>query len=203
MSTELDKKFNVISSYEQQFAHTLAVSIIHQPKLNVWMFLVPIIFIYHANRLKRYKANLADFQQGFTRTKYHALSLAREELALGKPKQERDMDLFAEYDLEGPNIKKVRDRQLEEINLLFKHYRALFKASGDDYPQLVRSAYKSRQGFETFLNRLGQAEILVNKAALKAFHDTQDNAESRKVVSDMEKQAAIMRSDELKAIFGG
>lgn len=201
MSAELDEKFNIISGYEQQFAHTLAVSVIDEPKLNVWMFLVPIIFIYHANRIKRYKVNLADFQQGFTRTKYHALSQAREELALGKAKQERDMDLFADYDLEGPNMKEVRDRQLEEISLLFKHYRMLLNASGQDYPHLVRSAYKSRQSFESFLSQLGKAEVLVNKAALKAFHDAQDNNESRRVVSEMEKQAAIMRHEELRAIF--
>ncbi|WP_291319385.1 NF038143 family protein [Desulfonatronospira sp.] len=198
MDQDFEQRFTAIFKREEQFAHTLATSVIQKPKLTVWMFLVPILFIYHANHIKRYKNNLANFQQGFTRTKMHALNLAREELVRGERKQQREMDLFADYDVDGPNVAEVRKRQLEEIQLLHKHYRNLLKASGRDYPELVRSAYKTKQEFKKFLKKLGEVEKEVNKAALKAFHDTE---ESRKVVSDMELHASVLRKEEAERIF--
>ncbi|EFI35229.1 conserved hypothetical protein [Desulfonatronospira thiodismutans ASO3-1] len=198
MDQDFEQRFTAIFQREEQFAHTLATSVIQKPKLSVWMFLVPILFIYHANHIKRYKNNLANFQQGFTRTKLHALNLAREELVRGEKKEEREMDLFADYDVDGPNVQEVRNRQMEEIRLLIKHYRSLLRSSGRDYPELVRSAYKTKNEYKKFLNKLNQAEKEVNKAALHAFHDSDD---SRKVVSEMEKQASILRNQEAGSIF--
>ncbi len=198
MDQDFEQRFTVIFKREEQFAHTLATSVIQKPKLSVWMFLVPILIIYHANHIKRYKNNLANFQQGFTKTKLHALNLAREELVRGERKQEREMDLFADYDIEGPNVQQVRNRQLEEIRLLTKHYRILLRSSGRDYPELVRSAYKTKKEYKKFLNKLNQAEKEVNKAALHAFHDSED---SRRVVSEMEKHASVLRNQEAGSIF--
>ena len=198
MDQDFEQRFTAVFKREEQFAHTLATCVIQKPRLSVWMFLVPILFIYHANHIKRYKNNLANFQHGFTKTKLHALNLAMEELTRGERKQEREMDLFADYDVEGPNVQEVRNRQLEEVRLLIKHYRSLLRSSGRYYPELVRSAYKTKKEYKKFISKLNQAEKEVNKAALHAFHDSDDN---RRVVSEMEKHASILRNQEAGSIF--
>ena len=198
MDQELQKRVDIVRNYENHFAHELATTVIQKPKLTVWMFLVPILFIYHANQIKRFKENLANFQQGFTKTKLHALEQCNEELAQGRKKQEQDLDLFADSGLDGPNIKELRRKQLEEIQLLMGHYRSLLSRSGPDYASLVRSAYKSRHDFQIFLRRLNEAEIAVNKAALRAFHN---DDESRRVVSEIEKNSALLRQEEARKIF--
>jgi len=200
VNQELDQRATIIRVYEEQFAQSLASSVIQKPRLTVWMFLVPILFIYHANQIKRFKENLNNFKQGFTRTKLHALNLAREEMASGQRKQEKEMDLFADYHVDGPNVQEVRNRQLDEVRLLIRHYKGLLSRSGRDYPELVRAAYKTRHDFKKFLQKLGQAEMEVSRAALKAFHDA-DTDESRRVVSEMERHAAILRNEEAESIF--
>ncbi len=198
MDQELEQRAAIVRGYESQFAHDLAITVINKPKLTVWMFLVPILFIYHANQIKRFKQNLANFQHGFTKTKLHALEQCKEELLQGKRKEEQALDLFADYEHDGPNIQELRRKQLEEIQLLMGHYRSLLTRSGQDYSSLVRSAYKSRHNFQTFLRRLGEAEIAVNKAALRAFHN---DDESRRVVSEIEKNSALLRQEEARKIF--
>jgi len=198
MDQDFEQRFTAVFKREEQFAHTLATYVIQKPRLSVWMFLVPILFIYHANHIKRYKNNLANFQQGFTKTKLHALNLAMEELTRGERKQEREMDLFADYDVEGPNVQEVRNRQLEEIRLLIRHFRSLLRSSGRDYPELVRSAYKTKKEYKKFISNLNQMEKEVNKAALHAFHDSED---SRRAVSEMEKHASMLRNQEAGDIF--
>jgi type II secretory pathway predicted ATPase ExeA len=53
---------------------------------------------------------------------------------------------------------------MEQINLLMDHYIRLLQAEGDHYPKIVRNAYKTRDSFMGYLQRLAAAEQEVNGA---------------------------------------
>ena len=198
MDQDLELRYAIVRDREKRFVHNLARSIIQKPRLTGWMFLAPILFIYHAQQIRIYQENLSKFRHGVSRIKLHALNMAHMEMSQGRRAREHELDLYADLDLDEPCVLKVRDRQLGEVLLLRSHYWKLLNVTGRDYFQLVQNAYKTRNNYKQFLYILGEKEKKVNRAVLEAFHDDEH---SRDVVFRMEERAAALRSQEAETIF--
>jgi hypothetical protein len=93
---------------------------------------------------------------------------------------------------------EIRAGQLEEIRLFAEHYLKLFRAEGDTYEALVKSAYGNPALYAGFLAELEEAEKEVNRAALHALGGDADLAE---ITSKIERAAKVLRQEEAQAIF--
>ena len=50
----LKAKKDLILDYEQRFANELGLVIIPKPKVRIWMILIPMYFVFHIYRHKKY-----------------------------------------------------------------------------------------------------------------------------------------------------
>lgn len=148
----LNRKKELILDHERYFAKLIASAVVEKPKINLWMILLPILFMHFIYRSQKYKAGRLRFEEEFMVTCSRAIELAIEAL---------------ESDTR-PDINKVvrqyglRD-SLEEpyaawLRTLFEYYLDLLKAEGDSFDQLVHSAYRNRSNYLLILNRLNTSE---------------------------------------------
>jgi hypothetical protein len=77
----------------------------------------------------------------------------------------------------------VRQKQLQEIDLLIKHYHGLIVTEFKSYEKMLRGSYPDRKSYLEFIKKLDQAEREVNHAALNTVGK---NDTSRKFVYKMQ-----------------
>jgi hypothetical protein len=92
----------------------------------------------------------------------------------------------------------IRQKQLNEIDVLIDHYYKLLNACGDDYDSLVRDAYQHRDQYAEFLDQLRQAEKDVTTASEKTLGE-KANAE---FVARMQAAVDRIRAVSVERIFG-
>lgn len=190
--------YDLIWEQENQFAYRVAKNILEKPKISVWLILVPILFLYYAHKIQQYKAGIHDFSKGVLRSKILALDSALEELNTGQ-KDEEFKNSFVSKELEtSPNVIRVRDMQIAEVELLKAHYAKLLREQGDSYQKLITKSYKTSGEYRRFLNKLAQVEADVRAAVLRAYHP---NAEAQAVTRKLEKVTARLREEEVKSFF--
>jgi hypothetical protein len=197
--TTLETNYRLILDHEQRFARALAVRVVDKPQLSVWMVLIPIIFLHFMHRMQTFKAGIEACSREFLYTKKRALDLAFD--IVRKDSQNRPAAAAPPEEGEEAGLDKtreVRGNQLKEIRLLAEHYLKLFKAGGDTYEALVKNAYRNRDLYSGFLNKLEQAEKEVNRAALHALSGPENLSE---IASKIETGAKILREEEARAIF--
>ena len=131
---------------------------------------MPVLLIFN---FARAKVDRETFVQNLLFTKNLALEAALKmvEQGLDKaqalvPARKRTKELLASV---GEEIysKAIRERQLEEMELLIDHYSILLQARGSDFPSLVRDCYADREAFASFLESLKEAEKAVSQASLE------------------------------------
>jgi hypothetical protein len=197
VAPSLDEKYQLIRKKEERFAFELAKQVIEKPKVSVWLIFLPILFVFYAQRLQKYKSSIQAFANGFLVTKLVALDAALEEARTGRLDRE---SIAARFPRPDPEEKKaMRQKQFAEIDILRQHYLLLLQAAGSSYPELLRGAYETSGSYRSFLNRLFPAEEEVNQAVLRNLQPTD---EAREVVGRMEKLSERLREMELKEIFG-
>jgi hypothetical protein len=196
-SVKLEEKYEIIRAKEERFAFELAKQLIERPQASVWLIFLPILFVFHAQRIQKYKSSIRTFADGFLRTKILALDAALEEVKTGKFPG-RIMDTIAQ-DSDTPAKTEMRAKQREEVDLLRQHYLLLLKSSGESFPELLTGAYPTSGGYRAFLNRLLQAEKEVNELVTKVMHPT---PEAEEAVVRMENLSQQLRQKELQEIFG-
>lgn len=199
---ELQRRLTLIQEYEAWFAHRLGTRVVHKPKLNIWLFLVPFLFIYHFSELKRYKENLPGFSQGFIRSKLHALELAAEEIRQGRRKTEAEIVPPADPELDKPAMAPVRHRQEEELRLLLAHYRRLLASSATSYAGMLQEVYGERRKYQDFVETLQQLEADLNQTLLATMSEAEAGGEeARAVVERMERESLKLRVADMQQFF--
>jgi len=208
MEIKMFDKFNVVLRYEQELASGLASRVMEKPQVSVWMFLFPFVLIPFMQRVQQFQESLNLFSRGYLFTKQLALDAALKVGTEGRSNK----DAVAEAALlvrrgdqnSGSGFvdyrQKVRERQIEEIELLIDHYHALLSSSGDSYSLLVVGAYKYRENYLEFLKQLEEAEKQVNQASIKAYGSEVENLPD--IIAKMELALATFRADETCKIFG-
>jgi len=208
----LDAKYDAILAREQQFALTVARKVVDKPELSVWMFLIPIVFIYYIHRYQKFQAGVKLFSKEFVFTKKAALDAAfqitrngvskDEALATCCPDEEAGSaadEALATCCSDTALVKEIRRKQFKEVAFLVDHYVRLLTADGDSYQSLVKKAY-TRAGYRQFLKQLQQVEKEVNQAAKHAFKETEGFLE---FMSKMEVATELLRQEETKKLFNG
>ncbi len=196
----LDRKYKNIFSRERSLARAVASAVIESKPLTVWEVVIPILFFFTFLNFKRSRET---FTLNFLFTKKLALDAALERVRKGKTlegvradiKEKTDKILAA--DRKGVYSSKIRQRQLQEMELLLEHYFRLLEAEGEDFRSLVRNVYQSRENYEKFLTNLERAEKEVNRAALQFVK----NKSGQTTVSKMEEAAQRIRKDDIERIF--
>lgn len=156
MTATTKQTYDLIWNQENQFAYKVAGQVIEKPKISVWLVLMPLLFLYYAHKIQQYKAGIHGFSKGLVRTKILALDSAQEELNTGK-KDEEYKEAFVSKNLKNtPNVMRVRDKQIEEVEVLKAHYAKLLCEQGSSYQALIKRAYKSSGEYRLFLNKLAK-----------------------------------------------
>jgi hypothetical protein len=197
VNLSLQEKHEIIRASEERFAYELAKQVIEKPKASVWLIFLPILFVFYAQRIQKYKGSVRSFVAGFMRTKLVALDAAAEEVRTG---------IFPEQIMAGIKPKddpagkaQLREKQLAEIDILRQHYLLLLGGDGDSFPALLKKAYQTSGAYRSFLNRLHKAEAEVNQVAVQVIDPS---PEAHEVVVRMEKLSELLREEELREIFG-
>lgn len=196
---ELERRLGLVRTYEEDFAYRLGKVVVNKPRLSIWLFLVPILLIYHFQEIRRFRENLPGFMAGFTLSKLRALHAVGREL--GGEKVEDGQADAAGSEAGGPQLSPaLAEKQAVEQQVLRRHYRLLLAQAGADYPAMLRGAYGRPEDYEKFLERLQGAEGGVYRL-LKA--DLPPATEERAVIERMERESRRLRREDSQRFFSG
>lgn len=196
MKHNVQKSYELILNYENQFAHRVAKQIIQKPRISAWLVLMPILFLFYAQKIQQYKTDIHNFCKGLIRTKQLALDSALKEIDTGK---KDEIENHFESSEITKDIIQVRIQQLAEIKLLKGHYDKLLRHQGSSYMDLIRQTYQTAGNYRLFLNHLTQIEKSVMDAVLHAYHP---NAQHKDIAQKIYEVVMALREDELKLFFG-
>ena len=192
MTTAGEKK-ELILNHEIAFAAHLARQVVQKPKLSVWMILIPIIFVFYFYQLQRYSEGRTKFIDHYLMSRRRVLDEAAALVIAGvKPDIAR---LAALSDVP----EDARGLQGEVLTLLVEHFANLLRAEGEDFDDLVRSAYGVRTNYLLIMNRLNQAE----KAVYAAVASRLEQEAAGMVVKTIEAASETFRREEAERIFPG
>jgi hypothetical protein len=190
---EIDKKYELILKYEEQFANQLASYVIAKPKLTLWIILIPIFIVFYIFQLQKCVNGRKNFAEHYILDKKRALGEAVEIVRAG-----RDADIKKLADLsDAPE--STRKERTEVLSVLVEHFRNLLLSDGEDFDSLVLSAYNDRTNYLLFLNRLNKAEKKFNKAIKP--HLEEEHSGINGVVDAMELQSEELRREGAERIF--
>lgn len=194
MDLTLEEKYDLLRERERTRALLVARSVIQRPEISLWMILLPILFIFHAMQIQKYKNGLHAFAENFVRTKFKALDFALEAV---QEKKSPDIDVascFPSLDAGNEVMRRVCEKQVEEIRVLFRHYRALLRAGGADFESLLKNAYEDAGKYRVFLNDLEKAEEEVNRHVTRHFQTSEAALE---VMKKMNLTLRALRKEDL------
>jgi hypothetical protein len=186
-------KRDLILADERQLAARVSARVIDKPRLDVWMILIPIFFIFYFWQLKRYAKGRKTFSEKFLITRKRALDEALQCAETGKAPDIDTLDQAADIPDE------IRKDYRRWVTLLVEHYRDLILAHGSSYPALVRSTYKSRTNYLLFLNRLNQVEREFDAALKPHLEETTENVNG--IIKLMEESVVSLRRQTAEEIF--
>jgi hypothetical protein len=193
LSPHYDERRALIWHHEQVFGYELARRLIEKPKVTVWMIMLPLLFLFFIQDLKKYKAGIRGFVDGFLENKRTALDLACKSLLEDVSLDRALTDFAARTRPESADHSRLVERQFDEIAFLADHYRRLMMENGASYEALVQQAYGTAESYHQFLDRLFELEDGVLEAAFTARDpDANERAlagEMRSAVRRMRRQA--------------
>lgn len=189
----MPEKSRLILDHEQHFAFALAGRVLDKPKLDIWMFLLPILFIYYMNDFQKFKDGRKAFAANYMVTQKRALDEAVTVVQSGK---KADPDGLAKQSEISP---EAQTKLAELFIVLIEHYEVLLKAGGSDFDSLVRSAYNNLTNYLLFINQLNNAEKNLNMALKPQF--TTESTEVNDILSAMARHSEQIRRKEAHDIF--
>lgn len=197
---KLDTKYENILAQERSLAKRVATAVIPSPPLTVWEIAIPPLFFINFFRLKRARETMA---LNFLFTKKLALEAAFNiiDKAMSKAQVKESLrkktgDILAK-DNHGLYSAKIRQKQLQEMELLIDHYLCLLGAEGKEYEAMLRKAYSQREDYLAFLERLEQLEKEVYLAAMQTVKSTS----AKEVAKQMEEATYKIRRVDTDKIF--
>ena len=186
-------KRDLILADEKRFAAQVSARVIDKPRLDVWMILIPIFFVFYFWQLKRYAKGRKTFAEKFLITRKRALDEALQSAETGENPDIGKLVQAADIPDE------IRQDYRRWVTLLVDHYRDLILAHGSDYPALVRSTYKSRTNYLLFLNRMNQVEREFDAALKPHLEKTTENVNG--IIKLMEESTTCLRRQLAEEIF--
>ena len=196
----LESRYELVLSQETGFAWAVANRVVDKPPISVWMILIPILFVQYLISSRELKEVARAFVREFMLTKRVALDMARD-MEIGGLTKEKALiaRLPPEWEDEAaPARMEIRARQRAEIEVLIDHYRRLLVVDGENFALMVRNAYGCRDEYAAFLKQLFHAESEVNRAAVRAFGETEGFKET---IAKAETATRELRWNETKKIF--
>jgi hypothetical protein len=196
----LEERRGLIWHREQVFGYALAKVLIPKPKVTVWMIMLPLLFLFFMQDLKKYKAGIRGFADGFLKNKKIALDLAFNALQEGASLDRVVADFAAESRSESGIHTDLFEKQLREIACLANHYQRLMQGSGRGYAALVQQAYGSAAKYHQFLDKLFGLEDAVLQTAF-AIQPPEGDAQA--LARQMQIAARRMRREAADKLFQG
>lgn len=190
---DINEKSEIIEKNEQRFAIMLGSRVINKPKLSIWMILIPVIFVYFFYQFNKYKQGREDFTANYLISRKRALNAARDAISEDSAPNLEKLVKLAKLPTE--TLGAYRDL----LSVLVQHYTDLLLAEGDEFAELVKSAYRTRTNYLLFCNRLNQVERDLNAALrphMKATTEGFDDAVRR-----IEKVSVELRREDVDKIF--
>ena len=189
----LTHKRDLILADEKRFAAQVSAKVIDKPRLDVWMILIPVFFIFYFWQLKRYAKGRKTFAEKFLITRERAL-----DEALRSAESGNDPDIEAL--VQASDIPDgTRQDYRPWVTLLVEHFRDLILAHGSSYPALVKSTYKTRTNYLLFLNHLNQVERNFDAALKPHLEKTTDDVNG--IIKLMEESVISLRRQLAEEIF--
>jgi hypothetical protein len=188
----LQHKKEVILEAEEAFTRSIARTLFERPTVSFWMILIPFLFLYFIYRMKKYQTGHRRFQEEFMLTRRKALDLAMASATFGTPP--RIDDWMQRVGL----APELSEPYRQWLAALVQFHQALLAAEGDDFAELVRSAFPGRAAFIEAMQRLAAAE--------KAFHDAlqpgmQATPGAPEIVAAIEERARSLRLEIANTIY--
>lgn len=189
------EKSLLILESEEKFAHALAVQVIEKPKLSLWLVLIiPLMVVYHIYEYQKCISGRKSFAENYMISRKRAIEEAVTVIRTGKRP-----DIGALVRLS--DIPEASGREYAQwLAVLVEYYTDLLMSEGKDFDSLVRSAYRNRTNYLIFLNRLNQAEKVLNTSLKPNISETQEVVES--IVCTMELCSEKLRKESAERIFG-
>jgi len=189
---DMTRKKELILAQEKIFANQISRAVFEKPKVNYWMILLPLLFIYFVYRMQKYKNGRLKFDEDFMITRRRAIDVAVEALTQGV---QPDVDLVVQQStLDGPLVKAYESW----VRVLVEYYMDLLSADGASFASLARSAYGSATNYLLFVNRLGMAERSFY-GALRERLESMEGAAS--IISTIEQRSQELRRNLAQEIF--
>jgi hypothetical protein len=189
----LQAKRELIFKAEEAFAFALAKEVIEKPHISVWMILIPIIFVFHIYRHKKYVEGCNQFADNYLVSRERALDEAVTALEAGR---KPDIQALVQ---KSSSPSKTANPYAQWMRFLTEHYLDLLKSQGNTIEELIRATYKKRNNYLLFLNQLNNVEKQFD-AALKPFlYETTQGVDQ--IVQRMEKTAEALRREMAQNIF--
>jgi hypothetical protein len=189
----MTQKRDLILADERQFAAQVSARVIDKPRLDVWMILIPVFFVFYFWQLKRYAKGRKTFAEKFLITRKRAL-----DEALRSVEADKGPD-FANVVQAADIPDEIRKDYRRWVTVLVEHYRDLILAHGSSYPALVRSVYKNRTNYLLFLNRLNQVEREFDAALKPHLEKSTENVNG--IIKLMEESVTRLRRQTAVEIF--
>ena len=192
------KKKAWVLENEGSFARAVALGVIVKRPPSPWHFLLPGMFLF-------------DFLRRSSETqRYSDLFLFPRKLALdgalnilnGEDRKEILSRIEGDIKrwLVSLNLysEKLHHKQMDVIDLLIDHYSRMLRAQGNDYPGLIKDAYRTRESYEAYLRRLGTAEQEMDPAIVEVRGKTEEIVDRLRAE---QAQVTELRTKEVNRIF--
>jgi hypothetical protein len=193
MTSPLDEKKQLILANETAMARQLALHVIEKPVPRVWMIFIPVFFVFYFWKLKEYETSLKVFVENHLISRRRTLEAV---VAAEEGRQPVDIgQLTARIEMQ----EDTRPLCAEWLTVLAGHFRLLLVASGDSYPDLVRSGYRDKANYLSFCRKLGKAETAFNMALLPTIEG--DSTDLCQITDMMAEGMNNLRCREAEEIF--
>jgi hypothetical protein len=183
-----------IAEQERSFAWDLARRVIELPRLSMWMVLIPIIIVYHMYRHKNALKGRSAFVDHYLLSRVRSLEAACSAVS---DQRMPDIDGVVARAVDLPDAARPAYRAW--ITVLIRHYSDLLQASGADFSELVRGAYRSRSNYLLFLNQLNRLEKDLNSAI--NVHLAETTSDVAETIMRIETATAELRHLLADAVF--
>ncbi|MGD8261065.1 MAG: NF038143 family protein [Desulfobacterales bacterium] len=197
------KSYRAIRKYEFRRTNQIAKNLIDIRPLTIsWRLLVFPIFIYD---YIRYVKRLSVLRKNLFFTKQLALGAAQN-IYQGKERawEFRQLEIKTKEILnrekKGFYTEKIRNKQLDEIELLVHHYIDLLGTNQKSYVAAIKAKYSSQGSYLSFLNKLQKSEEEVIQAAITTMRRG-SKRERRQWFEKVKQTTKIFRMQEVEKIY--
>jgi hypothetical protein len=189
--------FDLILKSEELFAKQVALGVVVTRPLKSRLYLIPGMFMVEFLRRQRSIRRYTDY---YMYPRRQALTGAKAILEGAEPEQVLTRIAAAmQQRLASGSVRQtdLHTHQMHIIDILITHYQKLLTASGTDYIQLLRSAYRDRATLEKVLKRL---DALERESDCYMPESVMDEYQKRHYIA-IQSQVSLRRTRLIDAVF--